>query len=438
MDNEKDFKDLPEGWKWVRLGEVIEEVKEKNKLNKNLPILTSSRKGIYLQDEYFNRIVASKDISNYKMIRKGEFTYRSMSDDETFVFNRLENIPIGLVSPAYFVFQVKEGYSGDYLKYLLNNSVEIKRQIYREIKGTTRVALKFNQLTNFIVPLPPLPEQQKIVEILETIDNAIEKTDKIIEKYKRIKQGLMQDLLTKGIDENGNIRDEKTHKFKDSPLGRIPEEWEVVRLGEISKIKRGASPRPIDNPIYFTEEKKGRGWIRIEDIAKSNKYLNATRQYLSKLGESKSVKVEVGDLIMSICATIGKPIIINMPACIHDGFVVLKNLSGKIDKHFLYYLIVSKEQEIEKLGQTGTQGNLNSTIVSNFLIPLPPLPEQQRIAEMLSQIDQTIEKEQQYKEKLQRIKQGLMQNLLTGKVRVNHLVEEKENEQRYTSNFTRA
>jgi Restriction endonuclease S subunits len=382
--------------------------------------------------------VASKDISNYKMIRKGEFTYRSMSDDETFVFNRLENIPIGLVSPAYFVFQVKEGYSGDYLKYLLNNSVEIKRQIYREIKGTTRVALKFNQLTNFIVPLPPLPEQQKIVEILETIDNAIEKTDKIIEKYKRIKQGLMQDLLTKGIDENGNIRDEKTHKFKDSPLGRIPEEWEVVRLGEISKIKRGASPRPIDNPIYFTEEKKGRGWIRIEDIAKSNKYLNATRQYLSKLGESKSVKVEVGDLIMSICATIGKPIIINMPACIHDGFVVLKNLSGKIDKHFLYYLIVSKEQEIEKLGQTGTQGNLNSTIVSNFLIPLPPLPEQQRIAEMLSQIDQTIEKEQQYKEKLQRIKQGLMQNLLTGKVRVNHLVEEKENEQRYTSNFTRA
>ena len=174
--------------------------------------------------------------------------------------------------------------------------------------------------------------------------------------------------------------------------------------------------------IRYTLLKKKKGEVGY--IAKSNKYLNATRQYLSKLGESKSVKVEVGDLIMSICATIGKPIIINMPACIHDGFVVLKNLSGKIDKHFLYYLIVSKEQEIEKLGQTGTQGNLNSTIVSNFLIPLPPLPEQQRIAEVLTQTDQTIEKEQQYKEKLKKIKQGLMQDLLTGKVRVNNLLNE--------------
>jgi type I restriction enzyme S subunit len=161
MSGDKEFKDLPEGWKWVRLGEVIEEVKEKNKLNNNLPMLTSSRKGIYLQDEYFNRIVASKDISNYKMIKKGEFTYRSMSDDETFVFNRLEDVPVGLVSPAYFVFQVKEGYSGDYLKYLLNNSVEIKRQIYKEMKGTTRVALKFNQLTNFIVTLPRYPNSKR-------------------------------------------------------------------------------------------------------------------------------------------------------------------------------------------------------------------------------------------------------------------------------------
>jgi type I restriction enzyme S subunit len=86
------------------------------------------------------------------------------------------------------------------------------------------------------IPLPPLPEQRKIAQILETVDNAIEKTEKIIEKYKRIKQGLMQDLLTKGIDEKGNIRSEKTHKFKDSPLGRIPEEWEVVRLGEVGEI----------------------------------------------------------------------------------------------------------------------------------------------------------------------------------------------------------
>ena len=126
MNNErefKEFKDLPEGWKWVRLGEVVEEVKERNLSNDQLPLLTSSRKGIYLQDEYFNRIVASENLSNYKVIRKGQFTYRSMSDDETFVFNRLEDIELGLVSPAYYIFQVIKGCSGSFLKYFINNSV---------------------------------------------------------------------------------------------------------------------------------------------------------------------------------------------------------------------------------------------------------------------------------------------------------------------------
>jgi Restriction endonuclease S subunits len=89
------------------------------------------------------------------------------------------------------------------------------------------------------------------------------------------------------------------------------------------------------------------------------------------------------------------------------------------------------------LGSGTTFQEISKSNLANIPIPLPPLPEQQRIAEILSQIDQTIEKEEQYKEKLQKIKQGLMQDLLTGKVRVNKLLEEKENEQRYTSNFTR-
>jgi len=420
MNNEKEFKDLPEGWKWVRLGEVIEEAKEKNKLNKNLPILTSSRKGIYLQDEYFNRIVASKNISNYKMIKKGEFTYRSMSDDETFVFNRLEDIPVGLVSPAYFVFQVKEGYSGDYLKYLLNNSVEIKRQIYKEIKGTTRVALKFNQLTNFIVPLPPLPEQQKIAEILETIDNAIEKTDKIIEKYKRIKQGLMQDLLTKGIDENGNIRDEKTHKFKDSPLGRIPEEWEVVRLGEIFNIKAGGD---IDK-LSYSDIKDKRFQYPIFSNTLENKGL---------YGYSDKFTYPENCITITGRGTLGHAI----PR--FEKFNAIIRVLVLIPKFEMNIIFVSEyiNNKINFIVESTGVPQLTAPKVAEYYIPLPPLPEQQRIAEILSQIDQTIEKEQQYKEKLQRIKQGLMQDLLTGKVRVNHLVEEKEDEQRYTSNFTR-
>jgi len=402
----KEQQGLPEGWKWVKLGEVAKIT------TGNSNVQDASDDGVY---PFFDRSGEIKRSERYFLDTEAVIVPGEGSD----FFPKYFKGKFDLHQRTYAIFNFK-GLDGRFLYYLMHS---LRVNLIRTAVGTTVLSLRLPHFQNLELPLPPLSEQRKIAQILETVDNAIEKTEKIIEKYKRIKQGLMQDLLTKGIDEKGNIRSEKTHKFKDSPLGRIPEEWEVVRLGEVSKVKRGASPRPIDDPIFFTEEGKGRAWVRIEDVMKSNKYLTETRQYLSKLGESKSVKVNVGDVVMSICATIGKPIIINIPACIHDGFVVFKNLSYKVDRHFLYYLITFKEKEIAKLGQIGTQGNLNSKIVSNFLIPLPPLSEQKRIAEILSQIDQAIEKEEKYKQKLERLKKGLMEDLLTGKVRVNKLLE---------------
>jgi type I restriction enzyme S subunit len=424
MNNEREFKNLPEGWKWVRLGEVVEEVKERNLSNDQLPLLTSSRKGIYLQDEYFNRIVASENLSNYKVIRKGQFTYRSMSEDETFVFNRLEDIELGLVSPAYYIFQVIKGCSGSFLKYFINNSVEIKKQIYKYVEGTTRTALRFNQLKNFIVPLPPLPEQQKIAEILETIDNSIEKTDKIIEKYKRIKQGLMQDLLTKGIDENGNIRDEKTHKFKDSPLGKIPEEWEVVRLGEVVHSFAGGTPNREIAEFY----NGGIKWLKSGEI--NRKYIFFTEETLSPKGLKSSNAKWVPENTVVIAmygATAGQIGIIKDRMTTNQAVLAVVIIDKqKVFYEYLYYSLSEFVVMLLSNLQGSGQPNLSKNIIDSLLIPLPPLPEQQRIAEILSQIDQTIEKEEHYKEKLQNIKQGLMEDLLTGKVRVNHLVEEEE------------
>jgi len=420
----KEPQGLPEGWKWVKLGEVIEEVKERNLSNDQLPLLTSSRKGIYLQDEYFNRIVASENLSNYKVIRKGQFTYRSMSDDETFVFNRLENIELGLVSPAYYIFQVIKGCSGSFLKYFINNSVEVKKQIYKYVEGTTRTALRFNQLKNFILPLPPLPEQRKIAQILETVDNAIEKTEKIIEKYKRIKQGLMQDLLTKGIDEKGIIRSEKTHKFKDSPLGRIPEEWEVVRLGEVCDI----------NPERIKYE-QGRiiKYIDIESIKDGN----VSDYKIFKIEEAPSRAqriVKEHDILISTVRPNLKAFTIIKPEYNYficsTGFAVVRSKSS-VNPLFLFHLIWFDEIFLKQVLPLVVGSNypaVNSKELINILIPLPPLSEQKRIAEILSQIDQAIEKEEKYKQKLERLKKGLMEDLLTGKVRVNKLLEGEVNE----------
>jgi len=203
----------------------------------------------------------------------------------------------------------------------------------------------------------------------------------------------------------------KENSFKKTQIARIPEDWEAVRINQICKVRRGASPRPIGDPSYFSDT--GRGWVRIIDVTSSYKYLKSTTQYLSPKGESKSVKVNPGDLIMSICATIGRPIIVDMSACIHDGFVWFSELSKHVNTEYLFYILQSKEKDFVSRRQTGTQGNLNTTIVGRTTIPLPPFFEQQKISEILSTVDEAIQKTDEAIQKTERLKKSLMQELLT-------------------------
>ena len=186
--------------------------------------------------------------------------------------------------------------------------------------------------------------------------------------------------------------------------------WKEVKLGSLCNLRRGASPRPISDSKYFGD---GAGWVRISDVTSSKKYLKQTSQRLSSLGESKSVRVVHGDVIMSICATIGKPVIVDMDACIHDGFVVFKDLNPEVDNEFLTYWLNMKEGYFNSLSQHGTQKNLNTSIINNTLIKLPPLKEQQKIAEIISSVDAAIEKTEQVIAKTEEVKKDLMQQLFT-------------------------
>lgn len=128
-----------------------------------------------------------------------------------------------------------------YYSLLSQNS---QNQIRSQISGSAQPGLKSGFIKGIVIDLPRLlSEQNKIAEILSTVDQAIEQTEALITKQRRIKTGLMQDLFTRGIDEHGNIRSEQTHEFKDSPLGRIPVEWEIQQLGFLLKsINQGWSP----------------------------------------------------------------------------------------------------------------------------------------------------------------------------------------------------
>ncbi|MBH0234870.1 restriction endonuclease subunit S [Helicobacter pylori] len=164
-----------------------------------------------------------------------------------------------------------------------------------------------------------------------------------------------------------------------------PSNWQRVRLGDIAEIKRGASPRPIENPKWFCANSNV-GWVRISDISKNSRFLYKTAQKLSKKGIEKSRFIKQNSLIMSMCATIGKPIITKIDTCIHDGFVVFEN--PKIDLNYLYYFLCYIEKEWLESGQQGSQVNLNVDLIKNKEVFCPKdLNEQSAIANILSDVD---------------------------------------------------
>ncbi|MCQ2857650.1 restriction endonuclease subunit S [Helicobacter pylori] len=164
-----------------------------------------------------------------------------------------------------------------------------------------------------------------------------------------------------------------------------PSNWQRVRLGDIAEIKRGASPRPIENPKWFCANSNV-GWVRISDISKNSRFLYKTAQKLSKKGIEKSRFIKQNSLIMSMCATIGKPIITKIDTCIHDGFVVFEN--PKINLNYLYYFLCYIEKEWLESGQQGSQVNLNVDLIKNKEVFCPKdLNEQIAIANILSDVD---------------------------------------------------
>ena len=242
---------------------------------------------------------------------------------------------------------------------------------------------------------PSIEEQTKIASFLSNVDEKISQLTQKHALLSQYKQGMMQKLFSQQL------------RFK-ADDGSEFGEWEEKIIGEIANIKRGASPRPITDTKWFDEDSKV-GWVRISDVSKSKKVLVETEQYLSIAGIKKSRFIPKGNIIMSICATIGKPIYTGFDVCIHDGFVVFSELKAWYE--YTYYYLEWIEKNWYQYGQSGTQVNLNSDIVSNEIFPFPCLEEQTKIANFLSAIDQKIEVVAQQIEQAKTWKKGLLQQM---------------------------
>lgn len=181
-------------WETQELGGLIRERSERSIQHDEYPVLTSSRRGLFLQSEYFSKQVTSEDNTGYKIMRRGDFTFRSMSDDGRFVFNRLEKYDTGIISPAYGVFYA-EGVSPEFLAHYLNSSY-FAQLLARETQGGTRKALRFSALAGMEVDLPKRTDQERIAAILDNSRREIGLLQTRLEMLRRQKRGLMQKLLT--------------------------------------------------------------------------------------------------------------------------------------------------------------------------------------------------------------------------------------------------
>ncbi len=293
-------------------------------------------------------------------------------------------------SVGYFNFKQ----SKDFYFYILQSN-KIQDYFVSELTGSTIKNLSLKTLRETIIYQPTLEEQTKIANFLSSVDeklNLLKEKKELLEEYKK---GIMQKIFNQEI------------RFKDDN-GNDFEDWEEKTFGEMSTIRRGASPRPITDPKWFDSNSEI-GWVRISDVSKSNKYLSKTEQYLSEEGVNKSRLVKKGNLIMSICATIGKPIYTDFDVCIHDGFVVFENLKGY--REYFYYYLQYIQKNWYNYGQPGTQINLNSDIVSSELLLFPSIEEQTKIANFLSAIDEKIELVSNQIQDTQEYKKGLLQQM---------------------------
>lgn len=286
------------------------------------------------------------------------------------------------------------------------------------ITGSAQPKLSQENLGRIMIAIPPLLEQQSIAAYLDQkcgeIDELITLQEEMITKLQSYKQSVITEAVTKGLDKNVPLKDSSIEW-----IGAIPEHWGSRRIKTFSLVKRGASPRPIDDPKYFDENGEF-AWVRIADVSASGKYLECTTQKLSKLGSSLSVKRYPGDIFISIAGTVGKPIITNIKCCIHDGFVYFPNMKG-ISVEYLYYVFLSGQPYLG-LGKMGTQLNLNTETIGNIYIPYPNIVEQTKIVYFLCQkcgeIDELISIKQQKIEKLKEYKKSLIFECVTGKRKV--------------------
>lgn len=314
-------------------------------------------------------------------------------------------------STGFAVLRAKKNINHEFLFQSILSDYYIQ-QLSNKMVGSNYPAVNSSDVRESNIILPPLEEQEKIASILSTVDEQIDNVDALIEKNKELKKGLMQTLLTKGIGHT---------KFKKTEVGEIPEEWTLVKIGDVAKFQAGyafKSSDYVDNGVKL---------VKITNVQQKDLLWNDTdflpEEFLNKY---KEYSLEINDVIIAMT----RPIISSgikickvkkedTPALLNQRvgrFITSENVNNK----YLYQYCFSNYfiNKVNELCSTTGQPNISSNQLESIMISLPSTEEQEKIGSILLNVDEKMEEYENKKQRLEELKKGLMQQLLTGNIRI--------------------
>jgi len=425
---------VKEGYKEVRVGPKIVEIPMEWEIM-NLNDL-SKNKGQYGANESANefdknefRYLRITDITedgrlsnnDKKSIKKNDKNQKYLLEPGDIVFART-----GSVGRTYLFkendLKIPTVFAGYLIKFKLDKEITNYEYLFHYThsflygswvnsfsRSTTLANINAGEYRDLPVIYPPLPEQKKIASILSSVDKSIEKTDEVIEETKELKKGLMQELLTKGIGHS---------EFKEVRIGpktiKIPNVWEVKSFDEVSSVNQGLQ-------IAISKRSKKPGPNKLKYITVQHLNNPNDSRYIYYINEPRdSVICEKEDVLMTRTGNTGE-VITDERGVFHNNFFKIDFDREILNKDYLFYYLNSKfiQHVIKTFAGTTTIPDLNHGDFYSIPVLIPTKKEQKKIASILSSVDAKIKKEKEYKDKLDRLKKGLMQKLLTGEIRVN-------------------
>ena len=245
-----------------------------------------------------------------------------------------------------------------------------------------------NIMSEIPIIIPALEEQHKIDSFIAVLDKRIKAQQMMITSLKKYKRGVTAKLIA-----------------------AIEGKYPVVKLGDHVTVMRGGSPRPID--VYITNAENGIRWIKIGDALPDQLYISDTKEKIKPEGAKKSRRVYAGDLILSNSMSFGRPYILKVDGCIHDGWLLIRDEEKKFDKRFLCFYLASDVTlaQYKKYAAGSCVNNLNSELVASVKIGMPPIEQQIRMANILEKIDRQVEAASTMYLLLSKLRSSLLQQL---------------------------